>query len=256
MAVRQRTRSKIYELYVELEGIEPLIWRRLLVPATITLPKLHDLLQLAMGWTNSHLHSFTIENRTFGMADVDNFEELDMLDERRHTLAAVLGASTREFLYLYDFGDSWHHRITVKTLAHPNPDWHYPLCTGGARAAPPDDVGGPPGYENSSLPSTTRNTRSTIACSPGSAARLILRASTSTPSIGCCASGDREMRKSLSAAAYERWRLLHRRAVCSDSIRGPPWESGLAHFWQADGEFLCPPRDELIHQRVFCTWMR
>ena len=147
MAVRQRTRSKIYELYVELEGIEPLIWRRLLVSATITLPKLHDLLQLAMGWTNSHLHSFTIENRTFGMADVDNFEELDMLDERRHTIAAVLGASTREFLYLYDFGDSWHHRITVKTLAHPNPDWHYPLCTGGARAAPPDDVGGPPGYE-------------------------------------------------------------------------------------------------------------
>ena len=204
MAVRQRTRSKIYELYVELEGIEPLIWRRLLVPATITLPKLHDLLQLAMSWTNSHLHSFTIENRTFGMADVDNFEELDMLDERRHTIAAVLGASTREFLYLYDFGDSWHHRITVKTLAHPNPDWHYPLCTGGARAAPPDDVGGPPGYENSSLPSTTRNTRSTTACSPGSAARLILRASTSTPSIGCCASGDREMRKSLRAPACER----------------------------------------------------
>ena len=204
MAVRQRTRSKIYELYVELEGIEPLIWRRLLVPATITLPKLHDLLQLAMGWTNSHLHSFTIENRTFGMADVDNFEELDMLDERRHTIAAVLGASTREFLYLYDFGDSWHHRITVKTLAHPTP-------IGTIHSAPV--VHAPPhpmtsavrrATRNSSLPSTTRNTRSTIACSPGSAARLILRASTSTPSIGCCASGDREMRKSLRAPACER----------------------------------------------------
>jgi hypothetical protein len=59
MAARKHAASKIYELYVELEDIEPLIWRRLLVPATITLPTLHDLLQLAMGWTNSHLHSFT-----------------------------------------------------------------------------------------------------------------------------------------------------------------------------------------------------
>ena len=86
MAARKRTALKIYELYVELEDIEPLIWRRLLVPATIRLPELHDLLQLAMGWTNSHLHSFTIGKKTFGMAGVDDFEELNMLDERKHTL--------------------------------------------------------------------------------------------------------------------------------------------------------------------------
>jgi hypothetical protein len=147
MAARKRTALKIYELYVELEDIEPLIWRRLLVPATIRLPELHDLLQLAMGWTNSHLHSFTIGKKTFGMADVDDFEELNMLDEKKQTLEATLGEDIREFLYEYDFGDSWHHRIAAKPLARPNPDWHYPLCTGGARAAPPDDVGGSPGYE-------------------------------------------------------------------------------------------------------------
>jgi hypothetical protein len=147
MAARKRAASKIYELYVQLEDIEPLIWRRLLVQATITLPKLHDLLQLAMGWTNSHLHSFTIGKKTYGMADADDFGELDMLDERKQTLEAALGDSIREFLYEYDFGDGWRHRIAVKPLARPNTDWHYPLCTGGARAAPPDDVGGPPGYE-------------------------------------------------------------------------------------------------------------
>jgi Plasmid pRiA4b ORF-3-like protein len=147
MAARKRTALKIYELYVELEDIEPLIWRRLLVPTTIRLPELHDLLQLAMGWTNSHLHSFMIGKKSFGMADVDDFEELNMLDEKKQTLEATLGEDIREFLYEYDFGDSWRHRIAAKPLARPNPDWHYPLCTGGARAAPPDDVGGPPGYE-------------------------------------------------------------------------------------------------------------
>lgn len=147
MVARKRTASKIYELYVELEDIEPPIWRRLLVPATVTLPKLHDLLQLAMGWTNSHLHSFTVGNKTFGMTEVDGAEELDMLDERKQTLEGVLGQSAREFIYEYDFGDSWRHRIAVKPLPKPNTDWHYPLCIGGARAAPPEDVGGPPGYE-------------------------------------------------------------------------------------------------------------
>lgn len=148
MATRKRAASKtIYELYVELEHIEPLIWRRLLVPGSITLPKLHDLLQLAMGWTNSHLHSFTFGKKTYGMADVDDFGELDMLDERKQSLDAVLAESARAFLYEYDFGDSWRCRIAAKPLARPNTDWQYPLCTGGARAAPPDDVGGPGGYE-------------------------------------------------------------------------------------------------------------
>ena len=147
MAARKRRPSRIYELYVELEDIEPLIWRRLLVPATITLPKLHRLLQLAMGWTNSHLHSFTVGDKTFGMAGLDDFGELDMLDERRQTLEAALGEENREFVYEYDFGDSWRCRITAKALAHLNLEWHYPLCTDGARAGPPDDCGGPLGYE-------------------------------------------------------------------------------------------------------------
>jgi hypothetical protein len=146
MAARKKTAHKIYDLRVELEEIEPVIWRRVLVPGQITLPQLHDLLQLVMGWTNSHLHSFEVGDRTFGMDGTD-LEELNMLNENKFTLDAVLGDSIREFLYEYDFGDSWHHRVTVTPIAKPRTDWSYPLCVAGARAAPPEDVGGVSGYE-------------------------------------------------------------------------------------------------------------
>jgi hypothetical protein len=146
MAARKNTAPKVYELNVELEDIEPLIWRRILVPAKITLPKLHDVLQLVMGWTDSHLHSFQIGDRAFSMEGAD-LEELQMLNEKKYTLDAVLGDSIREFVYEYDFGDSWRHRIKVTPVAKPHTDWFYPLCVAGARAAPPEDVGGVTGYE-------------------------------------------------------------------------------------------------------------
>jgi Plasmid pRiA4b ORF-3-like protein len=146
MAARKRAALKLYELHVELEHIVPRIWRRILVPGSIKLPKLHDLLQLAMGWTNSHLHSFEFGTKVFSSAHGD-LDELEMLDEKNHTLESALGSSIREFVYEYDFGDGWRHLIKVKPVVKPNTDWFYPLCTAGARAAPPDDVGGVMGYE-------------------------------------------------------------------------------------------------------------
>jgi len=150
MATRKRSAPKVYQLHVALDAIVPPIWRRIIVPAAITLPELHDLLQLVMGWTDSHLHSFTIGNRTYSNAEVadGDLDEMGMLDEAGHTLADLLGATIKTFLYEYDFGDSWLHRIDVAAISTPNPDWEYPLCVAGARAAPPDDVGGVPGYED------------------------------------------------------------------------------------------------------------
>src|SRR5258708_3294414 len=145
MAARKKATLKIYELHVEREDIEPIIWRRILVPAKITLPKLHDLLQLVMGWTDSHLHSFQIGDRTFGMEGAD-LEELNMLNEKKYTLDGALGDSIREFVYEYDFGDRWRTQIKVNPVTKPKADLTYPLCIAGARAAPPDDVGGVPGY--------------------------------------------------------------------------------------------------------------
>ena len=145
MAARKRAAPKLYDLHIELENIEPRIWRRILVPGSIKLPKLHDLLQLVMGWTDSHMHSFEVGDKTFTLAH-DGMEELNMVDERKYTLQRVLGESVREFVYEYDFGDGWRHGITVTTVAKPNTEWFYPLCIAGARAAPPDDVGGVMGY--------------------------------------------------------------------------------------------------------------
>ena len=144
-AARKRAAPKLYELHVELEDIEPLIWRRILVPGSIKLPKLHDLLQLVMGWSDSHLHSFEVGKKTYSLAH-EEMEDLNILDEQKYTLGRVLGESVREFVYEYDFGDSWRHRIKVKPIAQPNTDWFYPLCIAGERGAPPDDVGGVTGY--------------------------------------------------------------------------------------------------------------
>lgn len=150
MVTRKRPTPNVYALHVTLEEIVPRVWRRIIVPAAITLPELHDLLQLVMGWTNSHLHSFSIGKRTYSNAEAadGDLDEMGMLDEAGHTLVDLLGASVKTFVYEYDFGDSWRHRIDVEAITAPNPDWEYPLCVAGERAAPPEDVGGVPGYED------------------------------------------------------------------------------------------------------------
>lgn len=150
MTIRRSTAAQIYTLRVELQDIQPLIWRRLQVPTGIALTRLHDVLQVAMGWTDSHLHSFKIGAREFTNADdpLDDLDELKLLPEKGRKLDALLGKSTREFNYLYDFGDSWDHRIVIEAIAPAQPDWSYPLCVAGARACPPDDVGGAHGYHD------------------------------------------------------------------------------------------------------------
>ncbi len=146
VAARRSTTTKIYTLRMELEGIEPLIWRRLQVPAAITLPRLHSVLQVVMGWTDSHLHSFQIGDREYSNAE--DLDELNMFDVKGRKLNALLGDTIREFGYRYDFGDSWEHRIVVELIAEAKPDWPYPLCVAGERAGPPEDVGGVGGYQD------------------------------------------------------------------------------------------------------------
>jgi hypothetical protein len=73
-----------------------------------------------MGWSDSHLHSFEFGKKTFSPAH-DDMEDLNILDEQKYTLERILGESVREFVYEYDFGDSWRHRIKVKLVPEPNP---------------------------------------------------------------------------------------------------------------------------------------
>lgn len=176
MVARKKAALKIYELHVELEDIEPIIWRRILVPAKITLPKLHHLLQLVMGWTDSHLHSFEIGDRTFGMDGTD-LEELNMLNEKKYMLDAVLGDSIREFVYDYDFGDSWRHRIKVTPITNPRPIGAIRCALPGRAPHRRTTSAVSPDISSSCPLSKIRSTKSTLACWSGSAAPSTQRAS-------------------------------------------------------------------------------
>ena len=133
-----------YQLKITLDEIQPPIWRRVVVPADISLAALHDVVQIAMGWTNSHLHAFEIDGQRYGRPDhMDGFD--DVLDERRHLLGQLVEPRKR-FAYEYDFGDSWHHQIVVEKELAPSTVQQVPVCIDGARNCPPEDCGGAFGY--------------------------------------------------------------------------------------------------------------
>jgi hypothetical protein len=134
----------IHQIKVTLENIQPPIWRRLLVPGDVTLEKLHYILQVAMGWTHSHLHQFIVGQTYYGVPHPDyGFE---MRDERRMMLSQVVPGEGFKFHYEYDFGDSWLHSLLVEKILPPEPGQQVPICVKGKRACPPEDVGGAWGY--------------------------------------------------------------------------------------------------------------
>lgn len=135
------------QLRIELMHIEPHVWRRVIVPETVTLAKLHQVLQATMGWTDCHLHEFVIARRRYGTPDPDWPSTEPILDERRVQLKPFIEARVRRLTYLYDFGDHWEHEITVEELITPKGGRRRFLCTAGENACPPEDVGGEPGYE-------------------------------------------------------------------------------------------------------------
>lgn len=138
-----RRLSPLLQLKIELLWIEPPVWRRIVVPATIPLGKLHLVIQACMGWTDSHLHEFEIADCRYGMADPDWPD--DTLSEKKVSLSKALGAK-KTFRYVYDFGDDWEHRIKVEKVLPPDASLRHPLCLDGANACPPEDIGGAPGY--------------------------------------------------------------------------------------------------------------
>ena len=104
----------VFQLRIRLKGVDPAVWRRLLVPGGVRLAKLHDIFQAAMGWTNSHLHSFTIGDELYGM-QFDDYPE-EELDEKEYTVFVALRGGVRRFVYDYDFGDSWKHEVVVEDV--------------------------------------------------------------------------------------------------------------------------------------------
>jgi hypothetical protein len=140
--------NRVCQLKVTMEEIEPPIWRRLIVPVSLTLERLHDAIQAAIGWTNSHLHVFEIGDERIGVPyELGDLDEVYTRSGRTVKLGDVLDRGARQFAYEYDFGDSWRHVIEVEDVRLPGLDEPRLACIGGARAAPPEDSGGVPGYE-------------------------------------------------------------------------------------------------------------
>ncbi len=136
--------ERSYLLKIQLLDIEPAIWRRFVVPASITLDRLHDVIQIVMGWTDSHLHEFTIGNKRY--TEYPESKE-DGLVCSRYRLADLVKQKGRTFHYLYDFGDGWEHELVLEESRYFNPELRTELaCLDGQRSCPPEDVGGVPGY--------------------------------------------------------------------------------------------------------------
>lgn len=133
--------APIYQIKVGLRGAKPPIWRRLELPGDTGLTDLHNIIQRAFGWEDSHLHVFRTPYGAFGQAD----RELGHRAEKPVTLEQIAPALGDEVEYLYDFGDNWEHEIVVEKLLD-RKAVPYPRCTAGRRAAPPDDCGGVWGY--------------------------------------------------------------------------------------------------------------
>lgn len=138
--------TQIYQLKLEMLEVEPLIWRRLLVPGSITLAQLHEVIQTAMGWTNSHLHEFVVGEHNYSDPE---FEIDEAKSEYLYRLARLAPRVRNTIAYLYDFGDGWEHQIRVERIIED--DNRYlgrSVCLAGARNCPPEDCGGPGGYQN------------------------------------------------------------------------------------------------------------
>jgi len=142
----------ILQLRIELLHIEPLIWRRIQVPGDCTFWDLHVAIQSAFAWNDSHLHEFRRggdggNDLRFGIP-LDEAGDGLLRPGWEHRVADVLTLADPALEYAYDFGDSWEHRVVLEDILEPAPGRRYPRCVAGERSAPPDDCGGPGGYQD------------------------------------------------------------------------------------------------------------
>ncbi len=143
----------LYQLKITLKWSKPPIWRRVVVRADMRLDRLHGVIQIVMGWTDSHLHQFIASAgfvRTYYGNTNPEFGDMgsETLSEKRYTVADLAPATKRKFIYEYDFGDGWQHDVVAEKILPPDPSFKHAVCLAGANACPPEDCGGIGGYYN------------------------------------------------------------------------------------------------------------
>lgn len=145
--------SRIYQFNITLKGIQPRVWRRIQVPETYTFWDLHIAIQDAMGWSDCHLHQFKInEPVTSAKVEIGIPDEQDdyyeILPGWKQKIADYFSPDNKTAVYTYDFGNNWYHSILLEKILPREAGLLYPLCIDGQRACPPEDCGGPSGYED------------------------------------------------------------------------------------------------------------
>jgi hypothetical protein len=138
--------EEIATIGIELRRIDPLIWRQVEVPTSITIRVLHDIIQAAMGWFDYHLWEFTVGKQRYGLPMDDDWGTEPRIAAGKVRLRDVLKPRKTVIDYTYDFGDGWEHRLTVTDVRAGQRDVSYPRYIGGERNGPPEDCGGIPGF--------------------------------------------------------------------------------------------------------------
>ena len=143
---RSNQSEQIYQIKVVLRNSRPQIWRRFQVPANTSLYKLHQILQVVMGWEDYHLYEFVIGETHYSEPSHEYGFELE--DAKRAKLKGAVPEEKTKFTYIYDFGDNWKHDLLVEKILPPEPGVRYPVCLAGKNACPPEDCGGIWGYDD------------------------------------------------------------------------------------------------------------
>jgi Plasmid pRiA4b ORF-3-like protein len=138
--------TSVYQLHVSLLNSDPLIWRRFLLPPNARLSRLHQVLQIVMGWENCHAHEFRSRGVRYGTPEFDEPGFPRLHDETAVPLCNLLRVAGDKLSYEYDLGDSWEHEILLEHIKAVDPSVTYPVCITGQRACPPEDSGGLPGF--------------------------------------------------------------------------------------------------------------
>jgi hypothetical protein len=138
--------NEIATVRIELKDTDPLIWRQVEAPTSITLKVLHDIVQATIGWMDYHLWEFTIAGRTYGLPMDEDWGTEPRKEAAKVRLREVLKPGKTVIGYVYDFGDSWEHKVTVTDVRPGEPGLAYPRYIAGERNGPPEDCGGIPGF--------------------------------------------------------------------------------------------------------------
>ena len=139
--------SDIARLKITLDHVKPPVLRRIEVPIAIRLDDLHLVFQVAVGWENCHLFEFRVGDTSWGIPDPDEVLPDDPLPAKNTTLAVLLDAAGTSFQYAYDFGDGWEHTVTLEAIGPAAAETTYPRLVAAEGRCPPEDVGGPWGYD-------------------------------------------------------------------------------------------------------------